>query len=121
MHWGQQPSALVLSRVLRSLEKHGYAPIVFFDANAGYVLGDRYYDEAMLAQLIGIPEHHVCVVNKGVVADGAILAFATDHHLRVGTNDQFRDWRVQFPIAARKGQILRGQWRDGAVVWRGAL
>lgn len=121
MHWGQEPSAFVLSRVLSSLREKGYAPIVFFDANVGYVLDDHYYDEAKLAPVIGSPAEHICVVSKGVIADVAILAFAADHELRVVTNDQFRDWRVQFPIAGRKGQLVRGTWRDGSVVWRGKL
>lgn len=121
MHWAGDPSAFVLARVLRSLEDKGHTPIVFFDASVGYKLGDRYYNEAKLASLIGTPAKHICVVDKGVVADESILAFASDHDLRIVTNDQFRDWRVQFPIAARKGQLLRGNWRDGSVVWRGTL
>lgn len=121
MHWGGDPAAEVLARVLRCLEAKGYSPIVFFDASVGYKIGDRYYNEAKLESLIGIPARHICVVDKGVVADESILAFATDHNLRIVTNDQFRDWRVKFPHADRKGQLLRGQWRDGAVMWRGAL
>ena len=121
MHWGGEPSALVLARVLRSLEKKGYVPIVFFDASVGYKLGDRYYNEAKLASVIGTPTKHICVVDKGVVADETILAFASDHDLRVVTNDRYRDWRVQFPHIAKKGKLLGGTWRDGAIVWRGAL
>ncbi len=45
MHWGKEPSADVLRRVLRALEKKGYSPVIVFDANVGYVLGDRYYNE----------------------------------------------------------------------------
>lgn len=121
MHWGGEPSAKVLSRVLRNLEDKGYTPIVFFDASAGYRLADSYHNEAKLAALIGIPARHICVVDKGVVADQSILSFATDYNLRVVTNDQFRDWRVRFPIAGQKGTLLRGKWRDGSVVWRGQL
>ncbi len=121
MHWGGDPSADVLARVLRNLEAKGHTPIVFFDANAGYRLGDSYYNEAKLGSLIGTPAKHICVVDKGVVADEAILAFASDHNLRIVTNDQFRDWRVRFPIASQKGKLLRGIWREGSVVWRGTL
>jgi hypothetical protein len=121
MHWGGEPSAQGLSLVLRSLEKAGYAPIVFFDASVGYKLGDRYFDELRMAQLTGIAKEHICIVHKGVVADEMILSFARDHGLRIVTNDQFRDWRVQFPIAAKKGQLLKGTLRDGTVVWRGKL
>jgi hypothetical protein len=121
MHWGPEPSDKVLSQVLRSVERAGYVPIVFFDANAGYVLDDQYYNEAKLAALIGIAPEHICVVDKGVVADEAILSFASDYALRVITNDRFRDWRVQFPHAAKKGVLLSGTWREGTVVWHGKL
>lgn len=119
MYWGQEPSALVLSRVLRSLEQKGHTPIVYFDANVGYVLDDHYYNETKLAGLIGIPARHICVVDKGVVADEAILGFASTYRLRVVTNDQFRDWRVQFPHADKKGILVGGKWREGSVIWRG--
>ena len=121
MHWGGDASAPVLSLVLRSLENAGYAPIVFFDASVGYQLGDRYFDELRMAQLTGIAKERICIVHKGVVADEMILSFARDHGLRIVTNDQFRDWRVQFPIAAKKGQLVKGTFREGAVVWRGKL
>jgi len=121
MHWGGEASSMVLSRVLRSLESKGYTPIVFFDASAGYQLSDRYLNEKHLSNAIGIPEAHVCVVDKGVIADQSILAFATDHGLRVVSNDQYRDWRVQFPHLDRKGSVLRGTFQHGAVVWRHKL
>lgn len=121
LYWGNEPTSMAVLRVLRNLEEKGYTPIVFFDANVGYVLDDHYYDEAKIAWLIGVPAQHVCVVNKGVVADEVILAFATDHNLRVVTNDKYRDWRVQFPHADKKGILIGGTWRDGAVKWRGAL
>ena len=121
MHWGGEPSSMVLQRVVSDLKDKGYAPIVFFDANVGYQLGDRYFDEAMMAQIAGVPQQHVCVVGKGVVADQSILMFATDYDLRVVTNDRYRDWRVQFPLAAKKGALVGGAWQEGSVVWRGAL
>lgn len=121
MHWGNAPSVPVLSRVLQDLVGKGYNPVVFFDASAGYRLADRYYDEAKLAEVTGIPQRQICVVHKGVVADEWILMFATDHGLRIVTNDQFRDWRVAFPHAAKKGVLVRGAWRQGSVIWRGKL
>lgn len=121
MHWGPEPSAAILAQVLRSLTRAGYTPIVFFDASVGYVLDDHYYNEAKLAPLLGIPQEHICVVSKGVIADMSILSMASDHHLRVVSNDRYRDWRVQFPHAAKKGVLLSGTWREGTVVWRGKL
>ncbi|HEV8034173.1 MAG TPA: hypothetical protein VGP75_05040, partial [Yoonia sp.] len=61
MYWGPEPSVKILAQVLRSLERAGYTPIVFFDASVGYVLDDHYYDEAALAPLLGIPQEHICV------------------------------------------------------------
>lgn len=121
LYWNQEPSSLVLLHVLRELKEKGYVPIVFFDANVGYILDDHYYDEAKIAWLIGIPAWQVCVVDRGVVADEGILALATDHCLRIVTNDQYRDWRVKFPHAAKKGTLVGGQWREGSVKWRGTL
>jgi hypothetical protein len=117
MHWGGAPSAKVLARVLQTLKAKGHVPIVFFDANVGYQLSDRYMNEHDLAQLIDVPKAHICVVDKGVIADQALLAFAADHGLRVVSNDRFRDWRVQFPHLARKGAVLRGGFANGAVIW----
>ena len=76
MHWGGEPSVKVLVRVLRDLEAKGLAPIVYFDANVGYVLGDAYFDEVKLASLTKLPVEQICVVGKGVVADEKLLAFA---------------------------------------------
>ena len=121
MHWGGAPSSVVLSRVLRSLESKGYTPIVFFDASAGYQLSDRYRDEKYLSDAIDVPQAHVCVVDKGVIADQSILAFSADHGLRVVSNDQYRDWRVHFPHLDRKGAVLRGTYENGTVIWRKPL
>ena len=122
MHWGGKgPSSKVLSRVLRSLENKGYAPFIFFDASVGYKLDDHYYDAYKLAHVTGVHAGHIRVVNKGEIADVAILAFAGDHGLRIVTNDQFRDWRVQFPHAGHKERLIKGSFREGAVRWKGRL
>ena len=51
MHWGGEPSAKVLRKVLSALIEGGYEPILFFDANVGYVLDNRYYAPRELARL----------------------------------------------------------------------
>ena len=121
LHWGGEPSVAVLVRVLQELVRAGYDPLVFFDANVGYIIGDSYHNEAKLSQITGFPVDQICVVDKGVVADEAMLLFASDHGLRVVTNDRYRDWRVTFPHTNKKGVLLGGNWREGAVVWRGKL
>lgn len=121
MHWGDAPSAKVLVRVLGALQAKGYAPIVFFDASAGYRLADRYLGAGDLAGLTGLPAAQIHVVDKGVIADSAILGFSALHGLRIVSNDQYRDWRVQFPHLGRKGAVLRGRFQDGTVVWQQRL
>jgi len=118
MHWSGEPSGPVLERVLRDLKDRGHTPIVVFDASAGYRLQDRYMNGPQLAQLFDLPVPHVYVVNKGVVADEVILDLAQTHNLRIVTNDRYRDWRVQFPIAGKKGALVRGTWKEGSVVWK---
>jgi hypothetical protein len=117
MHWGGDPSLDVLSRVLRSVERAGYSPIVFFDANVGYKVGERYYTEETLASMIGVRFDHIVVVDKGVVADEMILNCATDLSARIVTNDKFRDWRVKFPHASKKGILVKGTYKNGNVKW----
>lgn len=117
VHWSGQPSVKSLAAVLRDLEKKNLAPIVFFDASIGYQIGKRYYSEETLAPMIGLRYDRICVVSKGVVADEAILMFATDHNLRIVTNDRYRDWRVKFPIAGKKGRLVRGEVKGGKVLW----
>jgi hypothetical protein len=118
LHWGGKPSIKVLSKVLSLIEKQGFTPMVYFDANAGYQIGDRYLDEQALAGLIDVRVDHIRVVDKGIVADEMILTFATDHGLRIVTNDKYRDWRGQFPHAGQKKVLVAGKWNSGNPVLR---
>ncbi len=117
MHWGGDPSIKVLRGVLRGIEKRGFSPVVVFDASVGYRLSDRYLHGPAMAKLIDLPKAHVYVVQKGVVADEVILDLATIHELNVVSNDRYRDWSVQFPLVKKKGRMMRGAWKGGAVVW----
>ena len=119
MHWGGDPSQMVLTRVVHDLRERGFTPIVVFDASVGYRLSDRYIHGPQMAQLIGLPLKHVHVVQKGVIADEVLLELARIHGLRVVSQDRFRDWRGQFPAIAKKGAIVRGVWKEGSVVWSG--
>ena len=118
MHWGGAPSLDVLSRVVSDLHARGYAPFVYFDANVGYkILGQHLHAED-LALAIAVPARDICIVPGGTVADECLLDHASRTRLRIVTNDRFRDWRQRFPVLDDKGLLVRGEWRDGAVVWR---
>jgi len=115
MHWGGDPSTKVLAKVVHQLENKGLAPIVIFDASAGYQVSDHFMNERELARLINVAANRVCVVHKGVIADEVILDFATEHALRVVTNDHYRDWASRFPIVKKKGRLIKGSYKDGNV------
>lgn len=117
MFWAGDPSEIVLTRVISGIIAKGYVPYVFFDANVGYKLRGKYLDEADMARIIGVPAAQVIVVEKGVIADGRILAFAQETGLPVLSNDRFRDWKVKFPFVGSKGRMIRGDWVSGNVVW----
>lgn len=113
LHWSGKPSVKAMSKVLSVIEKHGFVPMVYFDASVGYKIGDRYLDEIELSRLIGVQVNHIRVVDSGIVADEMILTFATEHVLRIVTNDKYRDWRGRFPHAAKKRTLVSGKWKSG--------
>ena len=116
MYWGGEASQKVLARVLAALRDKDFAPIAIFDASVGYRLGNRFMNEAEMAAITGLPERQILVVNKGVVADEVILDFATEHQLRIVTNDRYRDWAEQFPMIKTKGRLVKGTWKEGSVM-----
>ncbi len=118
MHWGGDPSALVVARVVLDLETKGLVPYVCFDANAGYKLAGRYMKARDLVPLIGLPAHRILVVDKGVVADEVLLQEAEERDLQVVTNDRFRDWTDQHPWVKDHKRFRRGTWKEGSVVWQ---
>ena len=117
MYWGGDPSEVVLKAVINDLRAQGLSPIVVFDANAGYKLRNHFLDEAGLARLCGLRAQSVILMDSGIVADKRILEIAKKSGLRVVSNDQYRDWTVKFPFVRKKGRILRGTYKSGAVKW----
>ncbi|WP_177172668.1 hypothetical protein [Loktanella sp. DSM 29012] len=117
MHWGGDPSLAVLLRVLDALRDLGHVPAVVFDANVGYKLFDRFHGHDAMARALEMPERLILVVDRGDVADTAILAVADEANLPVVSNDRFREWSVQYPWVKKKGRILRGAYDNGAVTW----
>ncbi|SEW30482.1 Zc3h12a-like Ribonuclease NYN domain-containing protein [Cognatiyoonia koreensis] len=115
MFWGGDPSAKTLNHVIGHITQKDFSPIVIFDASAGYRLSDRFMTEGDFARLTSLPEKQILVVNKGVVADAVILDFASEHNLRIVTNDRYRDWSGSFPIVREKGRLLRGDFKQGNV------
>ncbi len=118
MHWGGEPSALVVARVVADLQAKGLQPYVCFDANAGYKLEGRYMKSWDMAPLIGLPADRILVVDRGVVADEVLLHEAQSRGLQIVTNDRFRDWTDQHPWVKNHKRFRRGTWKQGSVVWQ---
>ena len=116
MHWKDDtPQIETVREVLDHLSALGFSPGIVFDANAGHKLAGRYLHHAAFAELLGLAEDRVMVVNKGTPADATILAAARDLDARIVSNDRFRDWLDQHPEVDLPGALIRGGFEDGAL------
>lgn len=116
MYWkGDTPQIDTVREVLDRLAALGFTPGIVFDANAGHLLAGKYLHHAAIAELLGLAEDRVMVVNKGTPADATILAVARDLGARIVSNDRFRDWLDQHPEVDRPGALIRGGFEDGAL------
>lgn len=112
MYWrGDTPDIRAVRRVVRRLEKDGFRPGVMFDANAGYLLFDRYANAQALARALRLPSDRVTVVPKGTQADAHLLEAAAKTHARIVTNDRFRDWADRYPFVTEKRRLIHGGFR----------
>ncbi len=116
MYWkGNTPRLDTLREVIDALIARGLTPGVVFDANAGYLLNDRYMDDADFARALNLPDAQVFVVPKGTPADPFLLRAAADHGARIVTNDRYRDWAEDHPEITQKGFLVPGDYRNGAL------
>jgi hypothetical protein len=116
LHWdGEVPAIATVARVVDDLRSRGFVPVVWFDANVGYRIGDRYMGPERLARALGLPARQVLVAPKGTPADPLLLEGAVVLNARVVTNDRFRDWTQDHPRIREPGFLVPGQVRDGAV------
>lgn len=114
LHWnGNVPQIETLREVLELLTSRGYTPGVVFDANAGYLIANRFLNDRALGRLLALPAERVMVVDKGTPADPTVLAAARDLGARIVTNDRYRDWADQHPELADPALLIRGGYRDG--------
>ena len=110
MHWREnQPDLDSVKRVAGLLKRQGYVPVVWFDANAGYLARGRYMGPRPLARQLGLPARQVFVAPRGTPADPLILSGAEALGARVVTNDRFRDWVGSYPYLHRPGVLVQGQ------------
>ena len=114
MYWKDgEPDLDVVIEVLAKLFSAGLSPGVMFDANAGYLVSERYMHDGAFAKRLGVPKANVLVVPKGTPADATILKAARDMGGRVVTNDRFRDWAEEYPEVLEDGFLIKGGYQKG--------
>jgi len=116
LYWqDESPSLGSVSAVLDEVQRAGLTPVVWFDANVGYKVGDSYLNPAELARRLGISRKQVRVAPKGSPADPLLLQEAAKLGTGVVTNDRYRDWVGDFPDVAQPGVLVHGRVEGGAV------
>lgn len=116
MHWhNETPSIRTVQRVLDVLQQQGHEPIVWFDANVGYKIHDRYMGPYPLSRYLNIPSKQIFVAPKGTPADPLLLDHANRLGAKVVTNDRFRDWADAHPKVTESGFLVSGQVRGDVV------
>jgi hypothetical protein len=114
LYWQDEtPSLRSVQIVLDTLRAQGLVPVVWFDANVGYLISDRWLGPAAMAQRLGLPARQVFVAPKGTPADPLLLDRARALGVRVVSNDRFRDWSESRPWLAERGFLVSGRIRAG--------
>jgi hypothetical protein len=116
LYWHPEgPRLEAVTAVVAALRRQGLAPVVWFDANAGYLIAGRYLGPAPLARALGLPPDQVYVAPKGTPADPLILRGARMLSARVVTNDRYRDWAATHPEVVAPGFLIRGRVEGAGV------
>ena len=122
IYWrNETPDLVPLQALIARLGAERRRPVVWFDANAGYLVRGRYMGEAAFAHALGLPRRQVFVAPRGTPADPLILQSAATLGARIVTNDRYRDWRESHPILNDPDRLIRGRWQDGALILAGDL
>ena len=117
MFWqDEMPSLSAVSAVVGEVQRAGMKPLVWFDANAGYKVADRYMNPRDLSRAIGLSRKQVRVAPKGSPADPLLLEDADKLDSGVVSNDRYRDWAASYPRVARPGTLVRGRVEGGAAL-----
>lgn len=116
LHWGGMgPEIATLHEVLQKIDEQGLEPVVYFDANVGYLIGEKWLGAGPLARKLGLGYRNVIVADSGTPADPLLLEASRRSGARVVSNDRYRDWHGQFPEAAEPGRTVRGRMEAGSV------
>ncbi|MBW6418661.1 hypothetical protein [Celeribacter sp. PS-C1] len=116
MYWkDERPDLSTVRAAIETVKSKGYVPIVWFDANVGYLVSNAYLGPVRLARTLGLNAQQVKVSPKGTPADPLILRMAQQRKALVVTNDRYRDWHNDFPILRQGKVLVRGHFARGRV------
>ena len=119
MYWdGDRPSLMTVRHVVKAVEEAGFVPLVWFDANVGYLTQGAYLRPEALTRMLGLRRGQVSVAPKGTPADPLLLDEAVRLGARVVTNDRFRDWAEAHPQVGDPGFLVGGRVARGTVTLR---
>lgn len=114
MFWqGEVPRLATVAAVVGEATRAGLKPLVWFDANAGYRVANRYMGARALSRALGLPARQVRIAPSGKPADPLLLADAARLGTGVITNDRYRDWAGDYPAVRVPGVLVPGQVTDG--------
>lgn len=116
LYWQDEiPSLQTVRHVVDALKRRGMKPVVWFDANVGHLVGDRYLGPVPLAKSLGLSVRQVIVAPKGTPADPMVIEGARLLNSRIVSDDRFRDWQEQYPEVREAKIFMRGSIRNGAL------
>lgn len=116
LYWRRdEPDLHSVRLVIEKLVAAGLDPVIWFDANVGYLVSGRYMNPYRLSQALRYPESRIYVAPKGTPADPLLIQAATDLNAHIVSNDRFRDWKEQFPQVDQAELFLRGEIVKGGV------
>lgn len=116
LYWQDEtPSMQTVREVVDALKRRGFRPVVWFDANVGYLVASRYLGPAPLSRSLGLSQKQVVVAPKGTPADPMVIEGARTLRARIVSNDRFRNWQDQFPEVREASSFMRGSITNGAL------
>lgn len=109
MYWRDDtPRLHTVRQCIEELVGLGWTPVLWFDANVGYLVSSRYMGPRELSRVLRYPAANINVAPRGKPADPLLIEQARSLGARIVTNDRYRDWVGAYPQVADPDLFLRG-------------
>ncbi|SDC46691.1 NYN domain-containing protein [Ruegeria marina] len=119
MYWHDDTPRLNTVRdCIEELVSRGWTPVLWFDANVGYLVASRYMGPRELSRVLRYPASNINVAPKGTPADPLLIEQARNLGARIVTNDRYREWAQAYPQVADPDLFLRGSASSEGVTLR---